>query len=137
MKRKPPPIAIALAAILAFPLLAGETKEKAAAKPAATAAAPAVKAHVDPATGELVSPKGDPAAARGALAAMPAESAQPLKVEKVTAKAGGQKVNLQGRFLMESTASVGPDGKLSQSCNQNAGAALKPVEPAKEHRHDR
>lgn len=137
MRLKPPHVAIAFAAILALPLLAGETNEKAGAKASAPAAGSAVKVHVDPATGQVVSPKSDPAAARGVSATMPAESAQPLKVEKVTAKAGGQKVNLQGRFLMESTASVGPDGKLSHECNQKAGSATAADASAKEHRHDR
>jgi hypothetical protein len=137
MRLKPPHIALALVALLAFPLSAGEKSEKAPAGPAASAAASALKVHVDPATGQVVSPKSDPAAARGVSATMPAESAQPLKVEKVTTKAGGQKVNLQGRFMMESTVSIGPDGKLSQGCSQNAGAAPAAGEPVKEHRHDR
>ncbi len=116
MHPKPPHIALALAALLALPLSAGEVKEKAADKPAAPATEAAMKIHVDPATGQVVS------------------NAAPLKVEKVTTKAGGKKVNLQGRFMMEMAATAGPDGTVSHGCDQGPGPAAAPV---KEHRHDR
>lgn len=137
MKLKPPLIAIALAALLAFPVSAGEKDGKAPARSSAPGADSAMKVHVDPATGELVSPRSGPGAARGVSAMTPAESARPLKVEKVTAKAGGRKVNLQGRFLMESTVSVAAGGNLSERCVQKAEAAPKADAPATEHRHDR
>lgn len=75
MKPTVPRLAIALAALIAFPLAAGETKGKTAEKPAAPAAEAAVKIHVDPATGQIVSPKSDPDAARGVSAT---STAQPL-----------------------------------------------------------
>ena len=134
MKTKLSRLAIALAALIALPLLAGETKEKAAEKPAAPAAEAAMKVFVDPATGQIVSPKSDPGAAKAASAAMSAERAQPLRVEKVTTKAGGKKVNLQGRFMMEMTATASPDGKVSQSCNQVA--TPETAASAEEHHHE-
>lgn len=130
MHPKPPHIALALAALLALPLSAGEVKEKAADKPAAPATEAAMKIHVDPATGQVVS-KAAPGARTTATAM---ESAAPLKVEKVTTKAGGKKVNLQGRFMMEMAATAGPDGTVSHGCDQGPGPAAAPV---KEHRHDR
>jgi hypothetical protein len=135
MRFKPPHVALALAALLAFPLLADEPKGTPAGKPAAPAAESAMKIHVDPVTGQVVSPKSDPAASRG-VTATSAQALPPLKVEKGTTKAGGRRVNLRGRFMMEMTASVGPDGKVSHGCDQVPDAAPKAA-PAKEHRHDR
>jgi hypothetical protein len=89
-----------------------------------------MKIHVDPVTGQVTS-KPDPAA-KAAVSA-PAGELPPLKVEKVSTKAGGKKVRLDDRFMMEVTATVGPDGKSSQTC---VAAQDKPAE-AKEHRHDR
>jgi len=94
-----------------------------------------MKAHIDPATGQLVSPpKATEPAPREALAP---QSLPDLKVEKVTAKAGGKKVNLQGRFMMESKATVAADGALRSSCTQVVDPATTGDGPAKEHRHDR
>jgi hypothetical protein len=134
MRFKPPHVALALAALLAFPLIADETKGTPAGKPAAPAAESAMKIHVDPVTGQVVSPKS-PAASRG-VTATSAQALPPLKVEKVTTKAGGKKVNLKGRYMMEMAVSVGPDGKVSHGCDQAPAAAPKAA-PAKEHRHDR
>jgi hypothetical protein len=137
MRKKLPHFALALAALLAFPLTAGETKGKAAEKPAAPATEAAMKIHADPVTGQVVSPKSNPDAAGSVSATATTESAQPLRVEKVTTKAGGKKVNLQGRFMMEMAATAGPDGKVAQSCNSTQEGDPKTAAPAKEHRHDR
>lgn len=137
MRLKLPHFAIALAALIAFPLAAGETKGKAPEKPAALAAESAMKIFVDPATGQVVSPKSDPGSARGVSAAAAAENAQPLRVEQVTTKAGGKKVNLQGRFMMEMAATAGPDGKVAHTCDSTHEADPKAAVPAKEHGHDR
>ena len=137
MRLKPPHIVLALAAFLAFPLAADETKEKTAEKPPSHAAGPAMKVYVDPLTGRIVPPTSEPDAVRGVPAATAADSSQPLRVEKVTAKAGGKKVNLQGRFVMEMAATVGPDGKIAQSCNQVPEANPGADAAAKERRHDR
>jgi len=135
MRTKPPLIALALAAFLAAPLAAQETDRKANPSPAAPATGAAMKAHLDPATGQLVSPpKASEAAPREALSA---QALPDLKVEKVTAKAGGKKVNLQGRFMMESKATVRADGTLSSSCTQAVPPSPAGEAPAKEHRHDR
>ena len=61
--------ALALVALIAFPLTASETKSTAGEKPAAPATEAAMKIHVDPATGQMVSPKSDPDAARRATPA--------------------------------------------------------------------
>lgn len=135
MKPKFPHLAIALAALIAFPLAAGESKGKAAEKPAPPAAESAVKIHVDPATGQIVSPKSDPDAAKAPVAATAAERLTPLRVEKVTTKAGGKKVNLQGRYMMEMTASVAPDGKVAARCDTPHEPG--PAAAATEHSHDR
>lgn len=137
MRTKIPHLALALAALIAFPLTASETKETAGDKPAVPAAEAAMKIHVDPATGQVVSPKSDPGAARSATSAVATEAAQPLRVERVTTKAGGKKVNLQGRFMMEMAASATADGKVSSTCNATEEAGPKGAAPAKEHRHDR
>jgi|GEM_PF-2387455 len=136
MRPNPPHLALALAALIAFPLAAGETNGKAGEKPAPPAAEAAMKIHVDPATGQVVSPKSDPGAARSAASAA-AETARPLRVEKVTTKAGGRKVNLQGRFMMEMAATATADGKVASTCNATDEAGPKDAAPAKEHRHDR
>jgi hypothetical protein len=81
-----------------------------------------------------VSPKSDPAASRG-VTATSAQALPPLKVEKVTTKAGGKKVNLRGRYMMEMAATATPDGKVAHSCDQVPDAAPKAA-PAKEDRHD-
>ncbi len=134
MKQKPLTAALVLAALVSFPAAAAERKND-APRPAPASEA-GMKIHVDPATGQVVAPKSDPAAARKATAAAPAESFPPAKVEKVTTKAGGIKVALHGRFMMETTATVGPDGKVVQACE-----ALEESRPAaapeKERRNDR
>ncbi len=137
MRPKLSHLALALVALIAFPLSAGETKGKAAEKPAAPAAEAAMKIHVDPATGQVVSPKSDPAGATGVSATATAEGAQPLRVEKVTTKAGGKKVNLQGRFMMEMAVTTSPDGKVAQTCDSTHEADSMAAAPAREHRHDR
>lgn len=137
MRPNPPHLALALAALIVFPLTASETKGTAGEKPAAPAAEAAMKIHVDPATGQVVSPKSDPGAARSATPAAATETAQPFRVEKVTTKAGGKKVNLQGRFMMEMAATATADGKVSSTCNATEEAGPKAAAPAKEHRHDR
>jgi hypothetical protein len=124
MRLSPHHLVLALAALLALPAAAGDPKEAAPKK--SDAAAPAMKIHVDPATGALL-PEAPPAA-KGALAAAPVESLPALKVMKVQAKAGGKMVKLDDRFMMDVTATAGPDGKVSQSCE---------VEHAKEARRER
>lgn len=131
MRMKPPLTLLALAALLALPAGAEKVPAKASETPAAAAG---MKAHLDPATGQLVSPPNDPAAPREALAA---EKLPELKVEKVTAKAGGKKVNLQGRFEMQAAVAIGPDGKLAPSCAQVVEPGAKAGTPEKGHRHDR
>lgn len=121
MRLKLPYLALALASLLALPLAAGETKEKAPAKPSAPAAGAAMKIHVDPATGQVVANPSP--GEKKALAAAPAAELAPLQVEKVTTKAGGKKVNLQGRFVMEMTESVRPDGTVATSCSANETGA--------------
>lgn len=133
MRLKPHRLALALSALLAFPALAGEAKEKPAGKTAPPEAESAMKIHVDPATGQLV-PQPAPGT-KAALAPAPAAELPPLKVEAVKAKAGGKMVRLDDRFMMEMTVSVGPDGKVTQSCVAEHEKA--PATPAKEHRHDR
>ena len=133
MRLKPPHIALALAALLALPLAAAETKEKASTPPAAPAAGAAMKIYVDPATGQIV-PMPVTAEPKARAAATPQAPLPALKVEKGTTKAGGRRVRLDDRFMMEMTATVTPDGKVSYSCKEEGpkGAA-----PAKEDRHDR
>ncbi|MBK9374761.1 MAG: hypothetical protein IPN03_13800 [Holophagales bacterium] len=139
MRPNPPHLALALAlgALIAFPLTASETRSAAGEKPAAPATEAAMKIHVDPATGQVVSPRSDPGAARSATSAGATEAARPLRVEKVTTRAGGKKVNLQGRFMMEMAATASADGKVSGTCNATEEAGPKAPAPAKEHRHDR
>lgn len=137
MRPKLPHLALALAALIAFPLAAGETKEKGTDKTTAPATDVAMKIHVDPATGQVVSPKSDPGSAGGVPASAAAESAQPLRVEKVTTKAGGKKVNLQGRFMMEMAATASPNGKVDHSCDATHATGSTTAAPAKAHRHDR
>lgn len=137
MRLKPPHLALALAALIALPLAAGETKGKTAEKPSAPAAEASLKVYVDPATGQIVSPKSDPGASKAPLAAAAAQSAQPLRVEKVTTKAGGRKVNLQDRFMMDATVTVDAKGKVSQSCEQAPAAGPKTTAPGTEDHHDR
>jgi hypothetical protein len=133
MRLKPHRLALALFALLAFPALAGETKEKPAGKTTPPEAESAMTIHVDPATGQLVSKPA--AGTKSALAPAPAAELPALKVEKGTTKAGGKRVRLDDRFMMEMTLSVGPDGKVTQSCVAEHEKA--PATPAKEHRHDR
>ncbi len=135
MKLTVPRLTLALAALIAFPLAAGETKGKTAEKPAPPAAEAAAKIHVDPATGQVVSPKSDPDAARGVAATSAAQPLPPLHVEKVTTKAGGKKVNLQGRYMMEMAATASPDGKVAATCNTPDDPGSKAA--ATEHSHDR
>jgi hypothetical protein len=135
MRLKPHNIALALAALLAFPLAAGGSETKAAEKPAALAADSAMKAHIDPVTGQLVS-KADPST-KGILASAPAVERLPLKVEKGMTKAGGKRVRLDDRFMMGMTATAAPDGKVSTTCETEQEKAAKASTPAKEHRHDR
>lgn len=137
MRPNPPHLALALAALIAFPLTASETRSTAGDKPVAPAIQEAMKIHVDPATGQMVSPKSDPGAARSATSAVATEAARPLRVEKVTTKAGGKKVNLQGRFMMEMAVTATADGKVSSACNATEEAGPKAAAPAMEHRHDR
>lgn len=125
MRLSPPHLVLALAALLALPAAAAEPKEPAAPEKAG-AASPAMKIHVDPATGALV--PAPPAAAKGALSTAPAEQLPALKVQKVQAKPGGKMVKLDDRFMMDVTAKAGPDGTVSQSCE---------VEHAKEAHRDR
>ncbi len=135
MRTTSPLTILALAALFAAPLAAAEAAEKPGPSPAAPSSGAAMKAHVDPATGQLVSPpKASEPAPREPLAT---QSLPDLKVEKVTAKAGGKKVNLQGRFMMESKATVAADGTLRSSCTQVVEPAATGGAPAKEHRHDR
>lgn len=132
MRRKPPALALALAALLALPLAADEAKEKAAGKPAAPSTEAAMKVFVDPATGQATS-KPDPSS-RAALAAAPAGERPALKVEKVTTRAGGKKIRLDDRFTMEMTATTAPDGKAAVTCTE---APRPPAAGSEEHRHDR
>lgn len=124
MRLSPPHVVLALAALLALPAAAADQKEQAA--PEKAGAAPAMKIHVDPATGALV--KAPPAAAKEARAAVAAEPLPALKVQRVQAKAGGKMVKLDDRFMMDVTAKAGPDGTVSQSCE---------VEHAKGARNER
>lgn len=130
MRLKPFHLVLALAALLSLPLAADEAKEKAAGTPAAPGAA-AMKIHVDPATGQLSAPAPG---AVGALAAAPAERLPALKVEKVTTAAGGKKVRLDDRFMMEMTAKATPDGRPFATCTEAGKPAPGGTE---EHRHDR
>jgi hypothetical protein len=133
MRLKPHRLALALSALLAFPALAGEAEKTPAGKTASPEAESAMKIHVDPATGQLL-PRPAPGT-KAALAPAPAAELPPLKVEKGTTKAGGKRVRLDDRFMMEMTVSVGPDGKVSQTCVAEQEKA--PATAAKEHRHDR
>jgi hypothetical protein len=74
-----------------------------------------MKIHVDPATGQVVAPKSSPDSARPTTAAASVEAFPPTRVENVTTKAGGKKVALHGRFMMETTAKVGSDGKVTHA----------------------
>jgi len=125
MRSTPSPLVLALAAVLALPAAAGDSNPPAAPKKGESAA-PAMKAHVDPVTGALVS--APPQAAKGALAAAPAQPLPALKVQAVKAKPGGRMVKLDDRFMMEMTATAAPDGKVSHSCE---------AEHAKEARRER
>ena len=131
MRPKPPHLVLALAALLSLPLAAEEAKEKPAGTPAAPAA-PAMKAHIDPATGQFLSEPDPSTPSR--RAATSAGSLPRLKVEKVTTSAGGKKIRLDERFLMEMTARATPDGGSSVTCRETRGAAATGTE---EHRHDR
>jgi len=127
MRPTPTRIVLALAALLASPLVAGETNETAATKPVAPAGA-AMRVQIDPSTGQHVSPVSR-GAGQAALAAAPAESAAPLRVEQGKTKAGGKMIRLDGRYRMVMTASVGADGKVSRSCTDQletseAGSAV-------------
>ncbi len=125
MRTSPPHLVLAFAALLALPAAAADPKAPASPQKG-DAAAPAMKAYVDPANGALL--PAPPPAAKGALAAAPVDQLPPLKVQQVTTKAGGRKVKLDDRFMMDVTAKAGTDGKVSQSCE---------VEHAKEARRDR
>lgn len=125
---------LVLAALVSFPVTATEKKSE-APRPAPAAEA-AMKIHVDPATGQVVAPKSAPETARPATAAASAEAFPPTRVEKVTTKAGGKKVALHGRFMMELTAKVGPDGKVTHDCEAVEEAPAKAA-PAKERGNDR
>lgn len=113
MRSTPSHLVLALAAVLALPAAAGDSNPPAAPKKG-EAAAPAMKAHVDPVTGALV--PAPPQATKAALAAAPVQPLPALKVQAVKAKPGGKMVRLDDRFTMEMTESVGPDGKVSHSC---------------------
>ena len=125
MRRKLPQIVLALAALLALPLAAGEAKEKPAAAPAAGAAsaAPAMKIHVDPATGQLSAPAPGTV---GTLAAAPAENLPMPRIVTSKTKGGGKLVRLDDRFLMETAAKATPDGKVAITCSD----ASTPAAPA-------
>ncbi|MFN7988373.1 MAG: hypothetical protein U0529_12940 [Thermoanaerobaculia bacterium] len=129
MRLKPHHFVLALAALLALPLAADEAKGTAPGTPAAPGAA-AMKVHVDPATGQLSAPA---AGTQGALAAAPAGRLPALKVEKVTTAAGGRKIRLDDRFMMEVKAATAPDGKVAVTCNEATPAATVKEEP----HHDR
>lgn len=135
MRPKPHRLALVLSALLAFPALAGEAKEKPAGKTPPPPAESAMKVHVDPATGQLV-PQPAPGT-KAALAPAPAAELPPLKVEAVKAKAGGRMVRLDDRFMMEMTATVAPDGTVAHACVPEQEKAAAGAAPAKEHRHDR
>lgn len=111
MRLSPPHLVLALAALLALPAAADEPKVPAAPKKAD--AAPAMKIHVDPATGAVV--PEPPPSAKATLAGAPVESLPPLKVQKVQTKAGGKMIKLDDRFMMEMTATAS-DGKVAHSC---------------------
>ncbi len=115
MRQKLPHLALALAALVSLPLAAAEATEKATPKPDAPAAGSAMKIHVDPATGQIVPKPVVPEAK--ALAAAPPESLPVLKVEAGRTKAGGKRVRLDGRFMMEMVATVQPDGSVTHSCD--------------------
>lgn len=132
MRLKPPTLALALAALIALPLAADEAKEKAAGKPATPSTEAAMKVFIDPATGQVTS-KPD-SASRAALAAAPSGERPALRVEKVTTKAGGKKVRLDDRFMIEMTATTTPDGKAAVTCTDDP---KPPAAGSEEHRHDR
>ena len=134
MMKKTLTATLVLAAFVSFPVAATEKKSE-APRPAPAAEA-AMKIHVDPATGQVAAPKSAPETARPTTSAASAEAFPPTRVEKVTTKAGGKKVALHGRFMMETTAKVGPDGKVAHTCEAVEEAGTKAA-PAKEHRHDR
>ena len=133
--RPKPHLALALAALLALPLAAAAAEEKAAEKPASQAAGSAMKAHVDPATGQFVQ-KPAPGT-KGPQAPAPATAYPAPKVERMSAKGGAKRVRLDDRFVMQMTETVGPDGKVSHTCTARHETAGQTPAPAKEHRHDR
>lgn len=120
MRPTPTRIVLALAALLASPLVAGETADRVPAKTAAPAAGAAMRAHVDPATGQDVTPRAG--ASRSTLSPALAESEAPLHVEQGKTKSGGKMVRLDGRFMVASVATVGPDGKAVQRCVETHAA---------------
>ena len=112
MRLSPPHLALALAALLAFPAAAAEPQEPAALKKPAAEAGPAMKIHVDPATGAL-RPEAAPGA-KGALAAAPAESLPPLKVQKVQASYESQ----QERIFRHIMITIVTISLTKSSCHQ-------------------
>ena len=131
MRPNPTRIVFALAALLAFPLVAGETAGKAPARPAAPAAGSALRVQIDPSTGQYVTPKAG--ASRSTLSPALAESEAPLHVEQGKTKSGGKMVRLDGRFMVASVASVGPDGKAVHRCVETHDAPKGATAPAERH----
>jgi hypothetical protein len=115
--------AAGLACLLVAPLVLSlplpESKAKPGAGPVSAVikppASPALKVHVDPATGRIIPPPAKPAPDAAANARF--SSAHDGLVEEPGATAaGGFKVEARGRFRSAVTLQSGPDGKRIVTC---------------------
>lgn len=96
-----------------------------AAEPNAAGAADAgMKAHVDPATGQLVQSPVEPAAGRAANAQFSSDASKVTM--EVTPK--GRLYRLNGQAESAVVAHVGADGKVHIGCNDAADKVSQPQE---------
>ena len=124
MIRNPLRWAAGLACLIAAPLVLflplPESKAKPGAGPVSPAtkppaASPALKVHVDPATGRIIPPPAKPAPDAAANARF-SSAHDGLIEEPGTTAAGGFKVEARGRFRSAVTLQSGPDGKRIVTC---------------------
>ena len=118
MKRR---AAIVIAAV-GFPVLAvwGFAAVKAPPEISQTQTEAGYTVHIDPVTGEFITPHADQAPQDYGKAVDEALSRSVEGLQAVPAPAGGGKMfNLQGRFQNTYTAAIDTDGKLTIECDDD------------------
>ena len=133
MKQKTLTATLVLAAFVSFPVAA--TGKKSEAPGPAPAAEAAMKAHIDPVTGEFVQKPG--LSPKTAAEASPVTSLPMPRVELIDSKRGTKRVILDRRFDSQLVDTVGPERKVSLTSAEQPATAGQPPAPETVRRHDR